>query len=70
MNNKQKKVESLVNELLKEFQGEPYWKFEHLINFLKKVSMENSIINTDLGNIWESYSSEDSIFFSNSDKES
>lgn len=66
-NPKQQKVETLVNEVLKEFQGEPSWKFAALIKFLEKVNLENSTINTDLENVWKNYSPDSFIFFSNSD---
>lgn len=68
-NTKQQRVETLVNDLLKEFQEEPTWKFKWLIQFLEKAITENSTINNDIGNIWKNYSSEDFIFFSKSDKE-
>ncbi|GAA4161017.1 hypothetical protein GCM10022217_26000 [Chryseobacterium ginsenosidimutans] len=65
-NTKQQRVETLVNDLLKEFQEEPTWKFKWLIQFLEKAITENSTINNDIGNIWENYSSDSFILFSNS----
>ena len=65
-NTKQQKVEILITELLKEFQGEPYWKIKVILNFLEKWTLENSNINNEIENVWKGYSSENFILFSNS----
>lgn len=69
MENKQNRIKKLVNDLLKELQGEPYWKAHWILHFLKKWLMENSTVNADIENIWdnEKYPPESYIFFSNSD---
>ena len=41
MESKQDRIKKLVNDLLKELQGEPYWKAHWILHFLKKWLIEN-----------------------------
>lgn len=61
---KHKRIEILVNELLKEFQGEPYWKIKVLLRLLDNFFVDNSTINSEIENAWD-YPLSESISFSN-----